>query len=79
MVRNLIFVRKMDDASVKIFFKKYTYNMGWGELVLMWEVWIGTLYNILHTNIIDGFNSFVVPESGVETLVVSREKTMLCH
>ena len=29
--------------------------------------------------VIDGCNNFVVPESVAENLVVSREKTMLCH
>ena len=29
--------------------------------------------------VIDGCNSFVVPESGAENLVVSREKTMPWH
>jgi len=45
----------------------------------MWGVWIGTLYNIQGSTIIDGCNIFVVPESGEENLVVSGEDTMLWH
>jgi len=35
LARNMIFVRNMDDASVKTVFEKDTYKMVWGELVLM--------------------------------------------
>jgi hypothetical protein len=79
LARNLIFVSKMDDAGVKIVFEKDTCKMVWGALVLMWGVWIGTLYKLLGSTVIDGCNSFVVPESGAENLVVSGEKTMLWH
>ena len=43
---NLISISKMDDAGVKTVFKKYTYKMVWGALVLMWGFWIRTLYKI---------------------------------
>ena len=35
LARNLIFVSKLDDASVKIVFERDTYKMVWGALVLM--------------------------------------------
>ena len=35
---NLIFVRNMDDAGVKIVFEKYTCKMVQGALLLMWGV-----------------------------------------
>ena len=35
LARNLISVSKLDDAGVKIMFKKDTYMMVWGTLVLM--------------------------------------------
>ena len=45
----------------------------------MWGVQIGTLYKMQGSTVVDGCNSFVVPESGAKNLVVSREKTMLWH
>jgi len=45
----------------------------------MWRVWIGTLYKLHGSTVVDGCNSFVFPESGTKNLVVSREKTMLWH
>jgi len=45
----------------------------------MREVWIGTLYKLQGSTIVDGCNSYVIPKSGAENLVVSREKTMLWH
>ena len=46
---------------------------------MMRGVWIGTLYKLQGSTVIDGCNSFVVPESGEKNLMVSREKTMLWH
>ena len=48
-----------------------------GALVLIWGVWIGTVYKKQRSTIVDGCNSSMVLESGAENLVVSREKTML--
>eukprot|EP00253_Pinus_taeda_P030009 PITA_30009 len=79
LARNLSFVSKMDDAGVKTVFEKDTYKMVRGALVLMRGVQIGTLYKLLGSIIIDGCNNYMVLESGVENLVVSREKTMLWH
>jgi len=73
----MIFVSKMDDAGVKTMFEKDTRNMVWGGLVLMWGVWIGTLYKLLGSIVIDGCNSSVVIENGAKNLVVSGENTML--
>ena len=42
-------------------------------------VWIGTLYKIQGSTIIDGCNSSMVPESGAESLAVSGEKSMLWY
>eukprot|EP00253_Pinus_taeda_P036102 PITA_36102 len=77
--RNLIFVSKLDDAGVRIVFEKDTYKMIQGALVLMWHVWIGTLYNLQGRTVVDGCNSSMVHESGAENLVVSREKTMFWY
>eukprot|EP00253_Pinus_taeda_P005309 PITA_05309 len=79
LARNLIFVCKLDDAGVKTVFEKDTRKMVQGALVLMQGVQIGTLYKLQGSNVVDGCNSFVVPKSGAENLVVSREKTMLWH
>jgi len=76
---NLISVSKMDDAGVKKMFEKDNCKIVHGPLVLMQGVHIRTLYKLLGGTIIDGCNSSVVPESGVENLVVSRENTMLWH
>ena len=51
--------------------------MVWGALVLMQGVWIGTLYKLQGSTIIDRCNSSVVAESEAKNLVVSGEKTML--
>lgn len=40
---------------------------------------IGTLYKMQGSTVVDGCNSSMVPENGVENLVVSGEKTMLWH
>eukprot|EP00253_Pinus_taeda_P030900 PITA_30900 len=79
LARNLIFVSKLDDAGVKTMFKKDTCKMVRGALVLMWGVRIGTLYKLQGCTVVDGCKISVVPESGVENLVVSRENTMLWH
>ena len=79
LAKNLIFVRNMDDAGVKIVFDKDTCKMVWGSLVLMRGVWIGTLYKLPGSTVIDGCNSSVVPESGAKILAVYGENTMLWH
>ena len=79
LARNLISVSKLDDAGVKPMFEKDTCKMVQGALVLMRGVWIGTLYKLQGSTVVDGCNSSMVPENGVENLVVSGEKTMLWH
>ena len=79
LAKNLISVSKLDDAGVKTVFEKDTCKMVQGALVLMWGVRTRTLSKLQGSNVVDGCNSFVVPESGVENLVVSGEKTMLWH
>ena len=46
LARNLISVSRIDDVGVKIVFEKDTCKMVRGALVLMWGVWIGTLYKL---------------------------------
>eukprot|EP00253_Pinus_taeda_P003408 PITA_03408 len=79
LARNLISLSKLDDAGVKIVFEKDTCKMVQGALILMQGVRIRTLYKLQGSTVIDGCNSSMVPESGVENLVVSGEKTMLWH
>eukprot|EP00253_Pinus_taeda_P035892 PITA_35892 len=79
LARNLISVSKLDDAGVKTVFEKETCKMVQGALVLMRGVWIGTLYKLQGSTVVDGCNSSMVPENGAENLVVSGEKTMLWH
>ena len=79
LARNLISVSKLDDAGVKTVFEKDTCKMVRGALVLMRGVRIGTLYKLQGSTVVDGCNSSMVPENGVENLVVSGEKTMLWH
>jgi hypothetical protein len=81
LVRNLIYVSKMDDAGVRKMFEKEVCMMVQGEMVLPRGVWIGTLYNMLGTIISDGCNYSIVLEIGfeeVKTPTISREKTTLC-
>jgi hypothetical protein len=82
MARNLIFVRKMDDAGVKMVFEKETCGMVRGAMVLLKVVHIGTLYKLQGSTISDGCNSSIVPNIGVEeekNPTVSIEKVMLWH
>eukprot|EP00253_Pinus_taeda_P026746 PITA_26746 len=79
LARDLISVSKLDDAGIKIAFEKDTCKMVRGALVLIQGVTSGTLYKLQGSTIIDGCNSFVVPQSGAENLVVSGERTMLWH
>jgi hypothetical protein len=51
-------------------------------MVLLKEVWFGTLYNLQGSTISDGCNSSIVHDIGVgeeSTPIVSREKVMLWH
>jgi hypothetical protein len=87
LAKNLICVSKMDDAGVKTMFEKGTCRMVQGAMVLLKEVWVGTLYKLLGSTISNGCNSSVVPEIGDEegnTPTIFGEKTMLwyqrtCH
>jgi len=79
LARNLISVSKLDDAGVKTVFEKDTCKMVRGALIFMQRVRIGTLYKLQGRTVVDGCNSSMVPEKGVENLVVSGEKTMLWH
>jgi len=79
LARNLISISKLDDTGVKTAFEKDTCKMVREALVLMRGVQIGTLYKLQSSTVVDGCNSSVVPESGAENLVVSREKSMLWH
>eukprot|EP00253_Pinus_taeda_P024334 PITA_24334 len=79
LAKNLISVRKLDDAGVKTMLEKDNCMMVWGALVLMHGVQIGTLYKLQGSTVVDGCNSSMVLESGAEDLVVSGEMTMLWH
>ena len=65
LARNLISVSKMNDAGVKIVFEKDACKMVRGALVLMRGVWIGTLYKLQGSTIIDGCNISVVSILGI--------------
>jgi hypothetical protein len=82
LARNLIFVRKMEDAMVKKIFEKETCKMVQGEMVLLKGVRFGTLYKLQGRTISDGCNSSIVPDIEVEeerTPIVSGEKVMMWH
>jgi hypothetical protein len=82
LARNLISVRKMDDAGVKTIFEKETCRMVRGAMVLLRGVLFGTLYKLQGITISDGCNSSIVPDIGFEeeiTPTVSGEKVMLWH
>jgi hypothetical protein len=82
LVRSLIYVRNLDDVGVDIVLGKGTWKMVQGALVLMREVWCGTLYNFLGSTYTNGCNSYVVHEKrdeGEKTNTVPRKKTMLWH
>jgi hypothetical protein len=82
LAKNLISIRKMDDVVVKTIFEKEICKMVRGAMVLIKGVQIGTLYKLQGSTIIDGCNSSIVPDIGVEELktpTVSREMVMLSH
>jgi hypothetical protein len=66
LARNLIYVRKMDDAGVTTIFEKETCRMFRGAMVLMKGVWIGNLYKMQGITISDGCNSSIFPDIGAE-------------
>jgi hypothetical protein len=82
LAKNLIFVRKMDDAGVKTIFEKEACRMVQGVMVLLKGVRFGNLYNMQGRTIIDGCNISIVPDIGVEqerTPKISIEKVMMWH
>eukprot|EP00253_Pinus_taeda_P014200 PITA_14200 len=79
LARHLISVRNLDDTGLNTVFQKDTCKMVRGELAFMRGVRIGTLYKLQCSIVVDGCNSSMVPESGVENLVVYGEKTMIWH
>ena len=66
LARNLIYVRKMDNAGVKKIFEKETCRMVRGAMVLMKGVWFGTLYKLQGIIVSDGCNNSIVPDIGFE-------------
>jgi hypothetical protein len=82
LAKNLIFVRKMDDARVKTIFEKETCRMVRGAMVLLKGLRFGTLYKLQGITISDGCNTSIVPDIGVEeerNPTISGEKVMLWH
>jgi hypothetical protein len=82
LARNLIFLRKMDDAGVKTIFEKETCRMVRGAMMLLKVVRFGTLYKLQGITTRDGCNISIVLDIRVEeetTPTVSGEKVMLWH
>jgi hypothetical protein len=63
---NSIYVRKMDNARVKIMFEKKTCRMVQGEMVLPKGVWVGTMYKMQGSTINYGCNSSIFHDIGAE-------------
>jgi hypothetical protein len=79
---NLIFVIKMDNAGVKTIFEKETYRMVQGAMVLLKGIRFGKLHKLQGSTIIDGCNSSIISDVGVEeerTPTISVEKVMMWH
>ena len=77
--RNIIFISKMNDASIHVIFENETCNFV-QEMVLRIGVWIGTLYKFLGRTIND--NSIIVIKGSNEeenTPTILGEKMMLGH
>jgi hypothetical protein len=82
LARNLIFVRKMDDARIKTVFEKVTCRMVRGAMVLLKGVRIGNIYKQQGRTISFGCNSCIVPDirdKEKKYPTVSGEKVMLLH
>jgi hypothetical protein len=82
LAKNLIYVRKMEDAGVKTIFEKETYRMVRGAMVFLKGVLFGTRYKLQGRTISDGCNSSIVHDIGAEeeiTPTVSGEKVMMWH
>ena len=63
LVKNMIFVSKLDDAGVKTTFEKYTCKMVRGAVAFMWGVRFGNMYKLQGSTVIDVRNSSVVSKS----------------
>jgi len=82
IARSLIYLRKLDDASVDNILGKDTYKMLQGYMVLMRGVLYGTLYKLLELNYTNGCNSYVVPKKinkEDKENIVPGKKTILWH
>lgn len=83
LARNLIYVSKTSDASVRIMFENDTCRMVQGEMVLLRGFHIGTLYKLLvRRTISDGCDSFIIPKSGTKegkNSTTFGERTKLWH
>eukprot|EP00253_Pinus_taeda_P026197 PITA_26197 len=79
LARNIISISKLDDAGVKIVFRKDAYKMVRGALVLMQGVRIGTLYKLQGSMVVDGCNSSVVPNQVSFPSGSKRAKHILEH
>jgi hypothetical protein len=66
LARNLIYVRKMDDARVKPLFEKETCRMVRGAMVSLKGFRFGTLCKLQGSTISDGCDISIVPNIGVE-------------
>jgi len=79
LAKNLIFVSRMGDARVQLVFKKVTFEMVGGTMVLMRGVWIGTLYKLLGSIVTNGSNNAVFEDEAEKISSLSVEMTMLWH
>jgi hypothetical protein len=83
LIRSLIFLSKLDDASVDTLLGKGTCKMARGLMVLMWGVHCGTIYMLLGSSYTGGcINNFVFPEqiNKEDTIhIVPGKNTMLWH
>jgi hypothetical protein len=82
LARNLIYVRKMDNAGVKRIFEKETCRMVRGAMVLLKRFRFGTVYKLQGITISDGCNSSIVTNIGVEeeiTPIVFQDMVMSWH
>ena len=82
LAKNLIFVSKMADASVKTIFEKDTCKMVRQSMVLMRGVQIKNLHKLYGSTLVNGCNNTIVLESkneGDRILIVSIEMTMIWH
>ena len=75
--RNLIYVTKMSDGGMHTLFQKDSCNMVRGAMVLMIEIWIGTLYKLLGNVDLTWWKNIIAPYINLTTTLLESISTQI--